>query len=63
MPMIISRMPLDMPDLDRAPIKQAQNTALAPTDRSIPAVIRHSSIPTARKALKAVCFRILIRLE
>ena len=58
----IIRTPLPTFALFIAPMTQAQNTALAPTDRSIPAVMRHSSMPVARKALKAVCFRMPIML-
>ena len=54
--------PLVTPALFIAPITQAQNTAFAPTDRSIPAVIRHISIPVARNALKAVCFNMPMML-
>ena len=54
--------PLEISALFIAPMTQAQNTALAPTERSMPAVMRHSSMPVARKALKAVCFRMPMRL-
>ena len=48
---------LVMPPLTSIPQMQAQNVALAPTERSIPAVIRQSSIPVERSAVKVVCFR------
>ena len=43
------------------PAIQAQNVAFAPTERSMPAVIRQSSIPVESSALNDVCFRILIK--
>ncbi len=58
----IIKIPLVTFALFMAPMTQAQNTAFAPTDRSMPAVIRQSSMPVARKALKAVCFRMPMRL-
>ena len=52
-----------MPFCTSIPAKQAQNVAFAPTDRSIPAVIRQSSMPVDTSALNDVCLRTDIRLE
>ena len=43
--------------LTSIPRMQAQKVALAPTERSIPAVIRQSSIPVDSRAVKDVCLR------
>ena len=51
------------PLVTRNPHIQAAKVALAPTERSMPAVIRQSSIPVDRRALKVVCFKIDIILS
>ena len=63
--MTVARMitGLDTPRCTSIPAIQAQNVAFAPTERSMPAVIRHSSIPVESSALNDVCFRMLIKFE
>ena len=49
------------PILTMAPATQAPKVAVAPTERSIPAVIRVSNIPVESRALKEVCFKMDIK--
>ncbi len=58
----ISTNELVIPPLTSIPQIQAQNVAFAPTDRSIPAVIKHSSIPVDSSAVNVVCFKTDIKL-
>ncbi len=45
------------------PATHAQNVAFAPTERSMPAVIRQNSMPQAVSAVNGVCFRMDIKFE
>ena len=52
-----------MPLFISIPARQAANVALAPTERSMPAVIRQSSMPVETSALNDVCLRMDIMFE
>ena len=54
---------LVMPLFTSMPARQAPKVAFAPTDRSIPAVIRQRSMPADSSALKDVCLKTDIRLS